>query len=129
MNIRGLIVKTATAVSETALTTKKLISDPELNNQVKEDGKKAIDSIKTFGKSVEAVTKNAVDNVSYEFNSIKEEVKSNLKEKETEINDKVSSRKEAIKTRDEEMKAKLEKEKTEINESEQEKEEKETGGK
>lgn len=82
MKARNIIVAGAVAVGAGALAVKKLVSNPELNSKVKEDGKKTADSLKELGKSVGAVAKNAFDNVEQEAKSIKAEVSEKIKEKE-----------------------------------------------
>ena len=71
MKARNIIVGSIVAVGAAAIAVKKLVVDPELNAKVKEDGKKAVDSVKELGKSVGAVAKNTADNVAYEAKSIK----------------------------------------------------------
>lgn len=83
MKARNIVVAGAVAVGAGALAIKKLVSDPELNSKVKEDGKKTADSLKELGKSVGAVAKNALGNVEQEAKSIKAEVSEKLKEKES----------------------------------------------
>ena len=90
MKARNIIVAGAVAVGAGALAVKKLVSNPELNSKVKEDGKKTADSLKELGKSVGAVAKNAFDNVEQEAKSIKAEVSEKLKEKEKENSAKAS---------------------------------------
>lgn len=90
MKARNIIVAGAVAVGAGALAVKKLVSNPELNSKVKEDGKKTADSLKELGKSVGAVAKNAFDNVEQEAKSIKAEVSEKLKEKEKESSAKAS---------------------------------------
>lgn len=90
MKARNIIVAGAVAVGAGALAVKKLVSNPELNSKVKEDGKKTADSLKELGKSVGAVAKNAFDNVEQEAKSIKEEVSEKLKEREKENSAKAS---------------------------------------
>lgn len=90
MKARNIIVAGAVAVGAGALAVKKLVSNPELNSKVKEDGKKTADSLKELGKSVGAVAKNALDNVEQEAKSIKAEVSEKLKEREKENSAKAS---------------------------------------
>lgn len=99
MKARNIIVAGAVAVGAGALAVKKLVSNPELNSKVKEDGKKTADSLKELGKSVGAVAKNAFDNVEQEAKSIKEEVSEKLKEKEKECSAKASEDEPETKTK------------------------------
>lgn len=117
MKARNIIVGSIVAVGATAIAAKKLVADDELNKKVREDGKKAIDSLKELGKSVGAVAKNTVDNVAYEAKSIKDEVVEKIKEQEPEIESKVAERKESIKAAADEAAAKIRKAASKVEET------------